>query len=159
MYAPGVDYAALLHRALRAMVKDLLARVAREGLPGEHHFYLTFRTGAPGVVVPEPLRRQHPEEMTIVLQHQFSGLEAGEESFSVTLRFGGVPARLTVPFEALTAFVDPSVEFGVRLAAAERPIDAKDETPPAPTTRKSGTKVVAFKRRSGGNIGIRRRRP
>src|SRR5262245_40016089 len=141
------------------MVKDLLARVAREGLPGDHHFYLTFRTGAPGVVLPDLLRRQHPEEMTIVLQHQFSELQIAAESFSVTLRFGGVPARLTVPFEALTAFVDPSVNFGVRLAAAERAIDAKDETPAAPKPRKSGSKVVAFKRRSRSNIGNRRRRP
>jgi hypothetical protein len=159
MDVPGFDYAALLHRALRAMVKDLLARVAREGLPGEHHFYLTFRTGAPGVVLPEPLRRQHPEEMTIVLQHQFSDLEIGEGSFSVTLRFGGVPARLTVPFEALTAFVDPSVSFGVRLAAAERPVAGKDETRQPPKARTRGTKVVAFQRRGGSNIGTRRRRP
>lgn len=152
---PSFDYAALLHTALRGMVRDVLARVARDGLPGEHHFYLTFRTDAPGVAMPEPLRRKHPEEMTIVLQHQFSGLDVGEEAFSVTLRFGGVPARLTIPFEALTAFVDPSVSFGVRLATEERVVTGDEEppgppSPPLPVEPKpivTGTKVVTFQRR------------
>ena len=151
------DYPALLHKALRGMVEELLARVAREGLPGQHHFYLTFRTRAPGVVLPEPLRRQHPDEMTIVLQHQFSGLDIGDEAFSVTLRFGGIPTRLTIPFEALTAFVDPSVSFGVRLAEAQRPIaetaEPPLERPPRPASKRKGraspARVVAFKRRRG----------
>lgn len=152
---PGFDYATLLHRALRGMVKEVLERVAREGLPGDHHLYLTFHTSAPGVVLPESQRRQHPEEMTIVLQHQFSGLAVGEDAFSVTLRFGGMPARLTVPFEALTAFVDPSVSFGVRLATAERPAAPQAESanlpPPKPTPKAKDVlrrgRVVAFKRK------------
>jgi hypothetical protein len=147
---PSLDYPALLHRALRGMVRELLARVAREGLPGDHHFYLTFRTGAAGVALPDALRRQHPDEMTVVLQHQFSGLEVSPDAFSVTLRFSGAPARLTIPFEALTAFVDPSVSFGVRLeekpAAEPEPAPAVAPAPAAAEPARSADHVVAFKR-------------
>ena len=112
----SIDYPTLLQGALRGVVRDLLARTASLGLPGEHHFYLTFRTDAPGVELPAGLRQRYPLEMTIVLQQQFWGLEVGDDAFSVTLRFGGAPQRVTIPLAALTAFVDPSVPFGLRLA-------------------------------------------
>ena len=104
--------------ALREVVAEALDHVARQGLPGGHHFYLTFRTGHPGVAIPERLKSRFPEEMTIVLQHQFWDLAVNRagKSFSVGLSFGGVPATLVVPLAALTAFADPEVRFGLHFA-------------------------------------------
>ena len=121
--APAFDYPALMRGALVGVVRTVLARAAEEGLPGEHHFYLTFGTGDVGVEVPAPLRKRFPDEMTIVLQHQFWNLAVDDAGFSVTLRFSGRPERLVVPWPALRAFMDPSVEFGFRLQPAI------DETP------------------------------
>ncbi|MGB0683935.1 MAG: SspB family protein [Magnetovibrionaceae bacterium] len=101
--------------ALRGVIKRSLSFVAENGLMGEHHFYITFRTGHDGVAVPGALRAQHPHEMTIVLQNQFWDLGVGEESFTVTLRFSGKSERLVIPFEAISAFADPSVNFGLQL--------------------------------------------
>lgn len=104
------------------MVRRALAEVAENGLPGEHHFYVSFTTRAPGVSIPRFLFDLHPEEMTIVLQHQFWELEVDAEAFSVTLLFNGTRQRLTVPFAAVQAFADPAAEFGLRfdgLAAGE----------------------------------------
>jgi hypothetical protein len=152
--APGgerLDYPELLRGALLSLVRQVLERIAREGLPGEHHFYLTFDTRAPGVALAEPLRSRYPEEMTVVLQNQFWNLEVGGESFSVTLRFGGAPQRVTVPWRALTAFVDPSVPFGLKLVA-EAPAPQSQPQPPAaaaPAAREGpepDAKVLAFPR-------------
>jgi uncharacterized protein len=115
--------------ALRAVVRDALAHVAAEGLPGEHHFYVTFRTDAPGVVMPTHLRARFPQEITIVLQNKFWDLavDRAADRFSVGLSFGGVPATLSVPFGAVTGFADPHVNFGLRfeVAAAEPAEEAK----------------------------------
>jgi len=148
------------------MVRGLLARTAAEGLSGDNHFYLTFGTTDSGVVLPPRLLKQFPEEMTIVLQHQFWNLAVEEKSFSVTLRFGGSPERLTVPWEALRAFADPSVGFGVRLKepAGEvgpsempgprvAPVPALSEQAPRAPSPGAGPKVVdfgAFRRRADG---------
>jgi uncharacterized protein len=107
--------------ALRHVIVRALDHVAREGLPDGHHFYLTFRTDHPGVVLPARLRQQYPEEMTIVLQHQFWDLkvDAAAGEFGVGLSFGGVPALLTIPFAAITAFVDPEVRYGLRFRTRE----------------------------------------
>lgn len=113
----GFDYPALMRAALVGVVRQVLTRAADEGLPGEHHLYLTFGTADEGVDVPARLRRQFPDEMTIVLQHQFWNLAVDEQGFAVTLRFGGKPERLVVPWPSLRAFADPSVEFGFRLVA------------------------------------------
>ncbi len=107
-------YDKMVEDALRGVVRRSLAQVAKNGFPGNHHFYVTFRTAAPGVVLPEHLRAQYPEEMTIVLQHQFWGLEVDEDAFEVTLSFNKAHERLRVPFAALTGFVDPSVRFGLQ---------------------------------------------
>ena len=112
--ADEIRYDRLVEDSLRDVVRRVLEITAEDGLLGEHHFYITFRTAAPGVVMPDYLREQHGEELTIVLQHQFSGLEIGDESFDVSLSFGGVREHLTVPFAALSAFVDPSVNFGLQ---------------------------------------------
>ncbi|WP_043359391.1 SspB family protein [Belnapia sp. F-4-1] len=114
-----LPYALWTEEALRAVVQDALSHAAKHGLPGEHHFYITFRTDHPGVAMPGHLRARYPQEMTVVMQHKFWDLvvDRGAGSFSVGLSFGGVPAMLTVPFAALTAFADPSVRFGLRFQA------------------------------------------
>jgi hypothetical protein len=111
-----LPYALWTEEALRAVAVEALSHAVRHGLPGEHHFYLTFRTDMPGVAMPSHLKARYPEEMTIVLQHKFWDLavDRGANSFSVGLSFGGVPAMLTIPFAALTAFADPHVRFGLR---------------------------------------------
>jgi hypothetical protein len=129
-------YDRMVEDALRGVVRRCLTQVAKNGFPGNHHFYVTFRTAAPGVVLPEHLRAQYPDEMTIVLQYQFWGLEVEAEAFEVTLSFNKVHERLRVPFAALTGFVDPSVRFGLQFkgevpagaAAPEAPAAAGEET-------------------------------
>ncbi|MDO9711211.1 SspB family protein [Paracraurococcus lichenis] len=116
-----LPYAAWAEEALRAVVVEALDHVGRRGLPGEHHFYVTFRTEFPGVSLPGHLKARYPQEMTIVLQHKFWDLKVdrGAGSFSVGLSFGGVPAMLVIPFKAVTAFADPHVRFGLRFQAPE----------------------------------------
>lgn len=115
-----LDYPSMLQDAVRSVVRAALAEVAELGMPGEHHFYVHFRTDHPAVELPESLRRSYPEEMTIVLQHQFWGLEVDEKAFSVTLAFGGARRTITVPFTAVTGFVDPAASFELRLGPAPR---------------------------------------
>jgi hypothetical protein len=137
-------YEAMAQDALRGVVKTALKRAAApEGLPGAHHFYITFKTDAPGVSGPPDLLGKYPDEMTIVLQHQYWDLAPGETFFSVTLQFGGQPKRLSVPYAAVTRFYDPSVQFLLQFeppattdakpaAAVEAKAAATDpETPPA----------------------------
>ncbi|HEY0552796.1 MAG TPA: ClpXP protease specificity-enhancing factor SspB [Thermoanaerobaculia bacterium] len=113
-----IDYSTVLQEALRDAVRRVLEQVAEHGMPGEHHFYIGFRTDFPGVEAPRFLREQYPDEVTIILQHQFWGLEVTAEDFSVLLSFGGARQRVTVPFAALTAFADPSADFGLRFDGA-----------------------------------------
>lgn len=127
-----IDYPAILQDALRDAVRRVLEQVAEHGLPGEHHFYIGFRTDFPGVEVPRFLREQYPQEMTIILQHQFWGLEVAPEAFSVLLNFGGSRQRVAVPFAALTTFADPSADFGLRFGAAEESPAAEPAAEPAP---------------------------
>ncbi|WP_076437202.1 ClpXP protease specificity-enhancing factor SspB [Bosea sp. TND4EK4] len=112
-------YDLMVQEALKGVVRKILTEAARDGLPGEHHFYVTFRTGAPGVRLSQRLREKHPEEMTVVLQHQFWDLNVSEHSFEVGLSFSGVPERLLVPFDAITTFFDPSVQFGLKFETQE----------------------------------------
>jgi len=109
-----LDYSQLVERALRRVVHDALEVVALQGLPGRHHLYITFRTDHPGVVLDDGLRVRYPAEMTVVLQHEFWGLEVAPDGFGVTLSFGGQPQRVEVPFAAIRVFADPSVEFGLQ---------------------------------------------
>ncbi len=125
-----LDYSRLVREALRDVPRQALRLAAGEGLPGEHHFYVTFRTSHPGVAISPGLHARYPEEMTIVLQNQYRDLAVGEEAFSVTLRFGGAPERLHVPFAALVAFADPAAPFGVRFEAGEEGV-APPEAPQA----------------------------
>ena len=133
-------YDKMVEAALRGVARQALAVAARDGLPGDHHFYVSFRTAAPGVVLPPQLLAKFPEEMTIVLQHQFWGLEVGDEAFSVSLSFGGRLEQLTIPFAAIAAFSDPSVKFGLQFEMpAASPAEAAEAAarpaalPPAET--------------------------
>lgn len=107
-------YDRMVETALRGVVRDALTEVAERGLPGNHHFYLTFRTGYPGIDIPEYLSSQYPNEMTIVLQFQYYGLEVLEDHFEVTLSFNNVHERLEIPLGAITTFADPSVNFALQ---------------------------------------------
>ena len=122
-------YDKMVEDALRGVVRQSLAQVAKNGFTDNHHFFITFRTRHPGVSIPESLRAQYPEEMTIVLQYQFWGLKVEDERFEVTLSFNKQQERLVVPFAALTGFVDPAVQFGLQfkgeVAAANQTAAAK----------------------------------
>lgn len=123
-----IRYDVLVQDALRTVVRKVLREVADGGLPGEHHFYIAFDTTAPGVRLSSRLRQQHPEEMTIVLQHQFWDLAVTDHAFEVGLSFGGVPERLLVPFAAVKGFFDPSVQFGLQFdPAAAKPHEGEAE--------------------------------
>jgi hypothetical protein len=115
-----IPYDEIVQEALRAVVGRVLGEIEAGGgeLPGPHHFYITFKTGAPGVSIPAHLRERFPDEMTIVLQNKFWDLGVDEEGFTVGLSFNQIPAKLTIPFSAITAFVDPAVDFGLQFQAA-----------------------------------------
>jgi uncharacterized protein len=124
MAKPTLRYDKMVEKALRGVVREALTLTAEQGLPGAHHFYITFRSDYPGVTIPDFLRAQYPREMTIVLEHQFHGLEIDDTRFSVTLSFHGREQRLTVPLISITAFADPSVPWGL-----EFPTDPATEAP------------------------------
>jgi len=128
-----MHYDALIQDALRGVVKAALKRAASpEGLPGDHHFYITFKTRAPGIEGPADVLAKYPNEMTIVLQHQYENLAPGETFFSLTLQFGGMPKHLSIPYAAVTRFDDPSVPFSLQFQVAEPPpAEAAPEPKPA----------------------------
>jgi hypothetical protein len=131
-----IGYQALTDAALRGVVRDALRRIEKSGLIGAHHFYLTFRTHAEGVDIPEFLKEQYPEEMTIIIQHQYWALKVKDDYFEVTLTFKKLPAPLHIPFNALTAFFDPGVQFGLQFRAegdgAPKPATGPVMVPNAP---------------------------
>jgi hypothetical protein len=114
MAVDHIRYDILAQEALRSVVRTVLADAAKNGLPGEHHFYISFDTGADGVRLSPRMLKEYPKEMTIVLQHQFWDLVVTDDGFEVGMSFGGIPERVAVPFSAVKGFVDPSVEFGLR---------------------------------------------
>lgn len=109
-----IDYDALAQEAMRGVVRAVLTRVQKTGLPGDHHFYITFKTQAAGVVIPTHLAAKFPDEMTIVLQNRYWDLQIEQDHFSVGLSFNQIPSTLVIPYSAITAFVDPSVDFGLQ---------------------------------------------
>lgn len=114
-----IDYGNLMHTAMRGLIKTVLTDVSKTGLPGAHHFFITFDTRYEGVELADWLRERYPGEMTIVMQHWFENLEVGDEGFSITLNFGDAPEPLYIPYMAIKTFVDPSVEFGLRFESPE----------------------------------------
>jgi hypothetical protein len=139
-----IRYDLLTQKALRGVVRTVLTDAAKKGLPGDHHFYIGFDTHAPGVRLSERLRTQYPEQMTIILQHQYWDLSVTDLGFEVGLSFGGIPEKLSVPFEAINSFFDPSVQFGLQFedagegqdnsvaANADKPGEKKPRPAPAP---------------------------
>jgi hypothetical protein len=140
-----IRYDLLVQDALKGVVRKVLSEAGKDGLSGDHHFYISFRTEYPGVRLSNRLREKYPQEMTIVLQHQFWDLAVTEHTFEVGLSFSGVPERLLIPFDALTGFFDPSVQFGLKFEAHEDEVaDETSEPVPAPAhpTRGAGSEPV-----------------
>ena len=123
--ARSIDYGNLMHRAMRGLIQSVLTEVAEHGLPGAHHFFITFDTTHPDVQMADWLKERYPTEMTVVIQHWFEDLQVTDDGFSVTLNFGNSPEPMVIPFDALRTFVDPSVEFGLRFETQEQ--DEEDE--------------------------------
>ncbi len=145
-----IPYDEIVQDALRAVVGRVLSEVASSGgnLPGGHHFYITFQTRVPGVTIPKHLSDRFPDEMTIVIQHRFWDLRVEEDFFTVGLSFGGVPSTLVVPFEAVTDFVDPAVDFSLKFHASAVPLDPEEhdepenDVPAPPPAADDGSNVV-----------------
>jgi uncharacterized protein len=127
-----IDYGNLMHEAMRGLIQKVLARVADEGLPGQHHFFITFDTMHPDVELADWLSDRYPGEMTIVLEHWFDALTVTDEGFSVTLNFGDNPEPIYIPYDAIRTFVDPSVEFGLRFETQEDDFNDEDDDDEAP---------------------------
>ena len=123
--ADEIDYGNLMHNAMRSLIQDVLAEVKTNGLPGEHHFFITFDTSHGEVEMAPWLRERYPTEITVVMQHWYDDLEVRDDSFSVTLNFGDTPEHLVIPYEAILTFVDPSVEFGLRFESSEEEDNAE----------------------------------
>lgn len=154
-----IPYDEIVQEALRAVVGRVLGQVEASGgtLPGDHHFYITFKTGAAGVSIPPHLKERFPDEMTIVLQNKFWDLGVSDEGFTVGLTFNQIPAKLDIPFSAITAFVDPAVDFGLQFQALGAPDgpephddaenDTPDRSPPAGSDDGSNVVSVDFGRK------------
>lgn len=138
----------MIDSAMRGVVRDALLHIQREGLPGEHHFFISFQTTYPGVQMSPQLRARYPEEITIVVQHQFWDLKITDELFSIMLSFNNIPEKLVVPFDALTAFADPSIKFGLQFhgkqhASMAKPAAATEAPVSCPATGKTGNEKPA----------------
>ena len=147
----AIDYGGMMHRAMQGLIAEVLTRVANSGLPGEHHFFITFDTREEGVEIADWLRERYPTEMTIVIQHWYEDLRVSDDGFEITLNFGNSPERLVIPFDALRTFVDPSVEFGLRFETQETDDEDDDEiaeieieTLPEDDPPKGGGEVVSL---------------
>jgi len=137
-----LDYGSLMHRAMRGLIFNVLEQVRDHGLPGNHHFFITFDTTHPDVQLADWLKDRYPEEMTVVIQHWFDNLEVREDGFSITLNFGDQPEPIQIPFDAIQTFVDPSVEFGLRfenqdMDEIEEEAEADETAPSAEATETS----------------------
>ena len=144
-----IDYGTLMHKAMRTLIFDVLKDVEESGLPGEHHFFITFDTTVEGVEISEWLRKRYPEEMTIVIQHWFDGLNVKDDGFDITLNFGDQPESLVVPFLAILTFVDPSVEFGLRFEQNE-----DDEQPKFSEMEKANDQEKKTSKKKGDVVSL-----
>ncbi|MBT7559511.1 MAG: hypothetical protein HN671_03135 [Rhodobacterales bacterium] len=125
-----INYAQMMQKAMQSLMIDVLKKISKNGLPGNHHYFISFDTKFEGVVVADWIKQRYPEEMTIVIQHWFDNLEVNADNFSITLNFGDNPENLTIPWNSISTFVDPSVEFGLRFEdEANEDIDAVEEIP------------------------------
>ena len=155
--AQSIDYGKLMHSAMRRLIQEVLTGVSKDGLPGRHHFFITFDTMHPDVEIADWLSDRYPGDMTIVIQHWFENLDVGDDGFAITLNFGDSPEPLYIPYDAIRTFVDPSVEFGLRFETQEDDEDeeaapaapaearpAKDERPAEPTPIHHDAEVVSL---------------
>lgn len=144
----SLDYGNLMHRAMRGLIKDVLLDVKANGLPGDHHFFITFDTQHEAVNIAEWLMQRYPEEMTVVMQHWYDNLDVTDDGFHITLNFGDQPEPLYIPYDAIITFVDPSVEFGLRFETHDsyddddEDFDADDSD--APNENKAAGQVVSL---------------
>lgn len=143
-----IDYGNLMHRAMRGLIQEVLTSIASNGLPGDHHFFITFDTNHPDVEIADWLSDRYPGEMTVVIQHWFDNLLVTDEGFTITLNFGDSPETLYVPYDSIQTFVDPSVEFGLRFEtqgtdedAPEAPMEEMVEADPTPEVRQEAEVV------------------
>ena len=139
-----IDYGNLMHRAMRGLIQQVLENVAKTGLPGNHHFFVTFDTMHPDVEIADWLSDRYPGEMTVVIQHWFANLDVTDEGFTITLNFGDNPETLYIPYDAINTFVDPSVEFGLRFETQDEPT-AITEAPMHEMAEPDDTKPAARK--------------
>ncbi|NBR53070.1 MAG: hypothetical protein EBT91_06450 [Rhodobacteraceae bacterium] len=123
----SIDYGNLMHKAMRGLIQEVLTGVAKTGLPGKHHFFITFDTLHPDVELADWLADRYPTEMTIVIQHWFDNLEVTDEGFAITLNFGNKPEPMYIPYDAIKTFVDPSVEFGLRFETQDEASDEEED--------------------------------
>ena len=143
----GIDYGNLMHQAMRGLIREVMTRLERDGLPGAHHFFITLNTGHPDVAMADWLRARYPDEITIVIQNWYENLAVDDQGFAITLNFGNQPEPLYVPFDAISTFVDPSVEFGLKFEThLDEDDDDDDEAPmahaePEPEAPKAGEVV------------------
>ncbi|WBU52542.1 SspB family protein [Paracoccus sp. SCSIO 75233] len=143
----AIDYGGMMHRAMQGLIAELLQDVADNGLPGEHHFFITFDTSEDGVEIADWLRERYPSEMTIVIQHWYDDLVVKADRFEITLNFGNSPERLIIPFDSLRTFVDPSVEFGLRFETQEH-----DEEGEEPVVEEIAEEIAEDTQKPGGEV-------
>ena len=140
-----IDYPALIDQAMRGVVRDALKQVVAHGLPGDHHFFISYRTTHADVKMSDALRSRYPEEITVVIQHQFWDLIVKDDHFSVTLSFSNIPEKLVVPFAALTAFADPSIKFGLQFHGRQKlPGAAENSEKQLPVQPKTGQGQASY---------------
>lgn len=153
----SIDYGNLMHEAMRGLIRKVLTDVSENGLPGTHHFFITFDTGHPDAELADWLSDRYPSEMTVVMQHWYDKLKVGEDGFAVTLNFGDAPEPLYVPYDAIKTFVDPSVEFGLRFETQgeDDTIAVKTKSPDMiPRTTKPKLADTPDKAKTGKNADI-----
>jgi len=143
MATDHIRYDVLARDALRGVLRRVLADAAEQGLPGEHHFFITFLSTADGVKLSPRLLEQYPEEMTVILQHQFWDLVVTDDRFEVGLSFGGIPERVVVPFNAIKSFFDPSVQFGLQFEPSEAAVETRASEQPATASPSSALPAPA----------------
>jgi uncharacterized protein len=142
----SIDYGNLMHRAMRGLIQQVLADVAEHGLPGSHHFFITFDTMHPDLEIADWLSDRYPDEMTVVVQHWFDNLVVTDDGFSITLNFGDQPESLYIPYDAIKTFVDPSVEFGLRFETQTPEGDEDDEPDPEPPKDAEVVRLDSFRK-------------
>lgn len=137
----AIDYPAMIDNAMRSVVKEAMTQVSEHGLPGDHHFFVSFLTNHPGVEISSMMKERYPEEMTIVIQHQYWDLQVEPHQFSLMLTFNNIPEKLVIPFSALTAFADPSIKFGLQFHHRNWQEEEDEDELHCPATGKTGREL------------------